>query len=62
MADLGEAEVLKAQKGVQSPTERKGLKDPVKVMRTQIWIDLRGAGADRENLDGKFNRILLELW
>lgn len=62
LADLEETEVMKAQKGVQSPTERKDLKGPVNVIRTQIWIDLRGAGADREKLHGKLNRILLELW
>ena len=34
----------------------------MKVTRTQMWVDLIRAGADRRKLDGKSNRILLELW
>ena len=34
----------------------------MKVMRTQMWVDLIQAGADGRKLDGKPNRILLELW
>ena len=34
----------------------------MKVMRTQMWVDLIKAGADKEKLDRKSNKILLELW
>lgn len=47
---------------MQSATERKSLKGPVKVMRTHMSVDLIKAGTDKEKLDGKSNKILLELW
>ena len=34
----------------------------MKVTRTQMWIDLTQAGGDGRKLNGKSNRILLELW
>ena len=34
----------------------------MKVMKTQMWVDIIQARADRKKLDGKSNRILLELW
>ena len=65
VADLGnseEAEAMKACKEIWSATQRKNLKGPMKVRRTQMWVDLTGAGADRQKLVGKSNKILLELW
>lgn len=59
MAYFGEAEVMWAWKGVWFATERKSLKGPVKVIMTQMWVDLIKAGGDREKLDGKSNKILL---
>lgn len=60
MADLGEAEAKRAQKAVQS-AERKGLKGPMRVTRIQTWFDRIKAVADKEKLEGKSNKILLEL-
>ena len=34
----------------------------MKITRTQMWIDFIMAGGDRRKLDGKSNRIFLELW
>ena len=34
----------------------------VRVTRTQMWTDLIWARVDGRKLDGKPNRILLELW
>lgn len=34
----------------------------MKVTRTQKWAGLIRAGANREKLDEKSNRILVELW
>ena len=62
VADLGKAEAMKAWKEIRSATQRKNLKGPMKVMRTQMWVDIIQDRADRKKLDGKSNRILLELW
>ena len=59
VADLGEAEAMRARKEIRSATHKKG---PMKVTRTQMWVDLIWAGADRRKLDGKPSRILLDLW
>ena len=53
-----QAQAMKVQKEIQSASRRKG---PMKVTRTQMWVDLIKAGADRKKLDGKSNRHLLEL-
>ena len=61
LADLGEVETMKAWREVQAMTERRGAKGPVKVSRTQMWVDLIKAGVVKEKLDGQPSRILLEL-
>ena len=42
--------------------ERRGAKGPVKVLRTQMRVDLIKASVVKEKLDGQPNRILIELW
>ena len=61
VADLGEAEAMRIQKEIRPVTHKKNLQGPMKVMRTQMWVDLIWAGAHGEKLDRKSNRILLEL-
>ena len=53
---------MRTQEEIRSATHKKNLKGPMKVTRTQMWVDLKWAGADGRKLDGKSNRILLELW
>ena len=60
VADLGEAEAIRTQKEIRSATQKKNLKGPMKVMRTEMWVDLTWSGADGRKLDWKSNRILLE--
>ena len=62
VADLGEAVAMKTQKEIRTATHKKNLKGPMEVTRTQMWVDLKRAGADGRKLDGKSNRIFLELW
>ena len=62
VADLGEAEVMRIWKEIRPVTHKKNLQGPMKVTRTQMWVDLIWAGVDGRKLDGKSNRILLELW
>ena len=50
---------LKAWREVPATTERRGAKGPMKVSRTQMWVDLIKAGEMKEKLDGKPNKILL---
>ena len=59
VADLGEAEAVRIWKERRPVTHKKNLQGPMKVMRTQMWVDLIWAGADGRKLDGKPNRILL---
>ena len=44
LADLGEVETIRTWKEVQATTERRGAKGPMKVLRTQVWIDLIRSG------------------
>ena len=53
---------MRTQKEIRSATHKKNLQGPMKFTRTQMWVDLIRAGADGGKLDGKSNRILLELW
>ena len=62
VADLGEAETTRIQKEIRPVTYKKNLQGPMKVTRTQMWVDLIQAGADGKKLDGKSNRILPEQW
>ena len=62
LADLREVETIRAWGEVWAMTERRGAKGPVKVSRTQMWVDLIKARVVKEKLNGKPNRILLELW
>lgn len=62
LVDLGVVETIRARKEAWATTERRGAKGPVKVLRTQMWVDLVKARAVTEKLYGKSNRTLLELW
>ena len=62
LADLGEVEIIKTQRKVWAMTEKRGTKGPMKVSRTQMWVDSIKVGVVKENLDWKPDRILLELW
>ena len=53
---------MRTWKEIRSATQKKNLQGPMKVMGTQMWVDLIQAGADRRKLDGNSNRISLELW
>ena len=48
LADLGEVETIRARREVQAMTERRGAKGPVKVSRTQMWVDLIKARVVKE--------------
>lgn len=50
----GEAQVGAVVGGDQvwATTERRGIKGPMKVSRTQMWVDLIKAGVVKENLMG----------
>ena len=61
LPDLGEVEIIRAWKDVQAMTESRGAKGPLKVSRTQMWVDLIKAGIVKGKLDGQSNRIMLEL-
>ena len=61
LTDVREVETIRAGKEVWAMTERRGEKGPVKVSRTQMWVDLIKAGVVKEKPDGQPNRILLEL-
>ena len=37
-------------------------KDPIQVMRMQMWADLLAVGANRNKIDRHPNALLLELW
>lgn len=61
LAGLGEAEPMRAGRRY-SLLLKKAFKGPLKVWRTQVWVDLIKAGVVKEKLDGQPNQILLELW
>ena len=61
LADLGKVKTIRARRKVQAMTERRSAKGPMKVLRTQMWVDLIKARVVKEKLDGQPNRILLEL-
>lgn len=48
-------------KEIMSATERKALKGPMKVSRNCMWVDLINMEAVKEKLNGKPDKILLEL-
>ena len=56
------AEATRTWKEIRPVTHRRNLRGSVRVTRTQMWVDLIRAGVDGRKLDGKPNRILLELW
>ena len=58
LADLGEVKTIRALREVRAMTERRGAKGPVKVSRTQMWVDLIKAGVVKEKLKRQPNRIL----
>lgn len=56
------AEAMRTWKEIRPVTHKRNLRGPMRVTRTQMWVDLIWAGVDGRKLDRKPNRILLELW
>lgn len=66
VASLGKAESCHQQKGTWAVTQQVGkltkrTGKPLKVTRTQMWVDLVGTDVDQAKTDGKPNTHLMEL-
>ena len=51
LADLQEIETIRAWKEVWATTERRGAKGPMKISRTQMWVDLTKVMVVKEKFD-----------